>query len=189
MRTFFEGCGHRSVPRWASAVELDAELCRSDFALVLGGDVHFTEDALRALVSILRAHPKIAAIAPVSNAAPGTQRVAPKYADLDRDLRRFVERRAKKYLGIWHDAPDLAAFAVLVRGEAVRAVGGLSRQAPIAQALSDFYTRARAAGYRVGCAPGVYVHHAKCTPDEAVLHESSHSLEAPSLESAPLGLV
>ncbi len=172
MRAFFQGCGHGSAPHWASAAALDDELRRSDFALVLGGDVYFTEDALRALVSILRAHPKIAAIGPVSNAAPPLQCVAPKYSDLDRDLRRFVERRAKKYQGIWHDAPDLAAFAVLVRGDAVRAVGGLAREAPIAHALSDFYTRARAAGHRVGCAPGVYVHHAKCTPDEAALPES-----------------
>jgi GT2 family glycosyltransferase len=189
VRAFFEAVGHARVPRWASTAALDDELQRADLVLVLGGDVHMTPDALRGLVAVMQANPKIAALGPVANAAPDVQRIAPKYSDLDRDLRRFAERRAKKYAGIWHDAPALGAFCVLLRGEAVRTIGGLSRGVPIAEALAALFPRLRSAGLRVACAPGVYVHHAKWTPDEGALLEVSQAADQPLLESAPSGLV
>ncbi len=192
VRAFFARCGHAGeVPRWGSATALDADLRRSEIALVLGGDVHFTEEALRTLASILRANPKIAAIGPVSNAAPAPQCVAAKYVDLDRDLRRFTERRARKFTSVWHDVPFLGAFALLLSGDAARAVGGIvasgggpAPEAPIHEHLFHYYSRLRANGFRVACAPGVYVHHAKLTRDEGAdfTNDSSSSPE-PLLES------
>jgi GT2 family glycosyltransferase len=190
LRAFFARCGHAQlVPHWASAAALDDELRRADFALVLGGDVHMTEDALRTLAAILRTHERAAAVGPVSNAAPPAQRVSPEYRDLDRELRRFAEKVRRKHGDALRAVPAIAPFAALIRGEAVRAVGGLRRELPIAESILDFCNRAQAEGLQVACAPGVYVHHAKWTEDEGSSLDFSRAGELPSLESAARELI
>lgn len=181
IRAFFASVGHsETLPRWASTAALDAELRRGGLALVLGGDVVFTQEALRALVAILQSHPKIAAIGPVSNAAPAAQRISPKSIDLERDLRRFVDRRRKKFGAVWHDVAHLGAFALLLRGDAALAVGGLCTDLGLPEALLDLYARLRAGRFRVACAPGIFVRHGDLDRDEGSLYDESSLTPAPA---------
>jgi hypothetical protein len=182
LRDLFRKAGHDGpLPVFASTAALNAELNRADLLLIAAGDVELTAATLRELAEILHANPEIGAVGPVSNAAPLPQKVEGNYKDLDRGLERFATKQQERHGRTWRDVTHLGAFALLLRGEAVRQVGGLRPDLPISQSLFECYPRLRSAGYHVACAPGVYLHHSKLTEEEgALFDEYSQEVTAPS---------
>ncbi|HET9886405.1 MAG TPA: glycosyltransferase, partial [bacterium] len=167
LRDLFRKAGHDGpLPVFASTAALNAELNRADLLLIAAGDVELTAATLRELAEILYANPQIGAVGPVSNAAPLPQKVEGNYKDLDRGLERFATKQQQQHGRTWRDVSHLGAFALLLRGEAVRQAGGLRADLPISESLFECYPRLRSAGYHVACAPGVYLHHSKLTEEE-----------------------
>jgi len=174
LRDLFRKAGHDGpLPIFASTAALNAELSHADLVLIAAGDVELTAGTLRELAEILHANPQIGAVGPVSNAAPLPQKVEGNYKDLGRGLERFATKQQQQHGRSWREVTHLGVFALLLRGEAVRQVGGLRADLPISKSLFECFPRLRSAGYHVACAPGVYLHHSKLTEEEGALFDES----------------
>lgn len=158
----FEG----EPPVWETTDALDEQLRTRPLVLLLGPDVIVPDDALQEMIAVLKYSGDIAAVGPVSNAAPAPQRAKPAYRTIGRDLRRFAARRRRRRRGAVTEAPYLGGFCVLLRSSLVQKAGGLDTERALPDALLDLYGRIAERGDRVVVAQGAWVHHARLTETE-----------------------
>ncbi|HMB69614.1 MAG TPA: glycosyltransferase, partial [bacterium] len=170
-RALFERYGFREEPpAWETTAHIAAQLRDKPLVLMLGPDVVVPDDALQEMLEVLREHDDVAGVGPVSNAAPPGQRDRPGYGDVGRELRRFATRRRRQRRGQVKSVTHLGGFCLLLRGAAIREVGGLDESLPIEDALLDLFERLRGAGRRVVVASGAWVHQARPTPVEGAAY-------------------
>lgn len=132
--------------------------------VLLSTDVTLTPDTLPALLSVADSAPIIAAVGPISNAAPAAQQVAgPEAAAADP--------------AAWTETLYLGGFCLLLKSHAVRVVGGLNAALPLADALLDLYGRLKNAGFKRVVAQGVYVQHENLSVDEGAWYDDLATLQ------------
>lgn len=153
-------------PVWDSPAELAEQIRTKPLVLLLGPDVVVTDDALQELVSVMRSSTDVAAVGPVSNAAPAPQRDKPGYRSAGRDLRRFAARRRRRRGGRMTEVPHLGAFCLLLKSDLVQAAGGLDESGSYPDALLGLFDRIRDRGDRVVVASGAWVHHERLSEIE-----------------------
>jgi GT2 family glycosyltransferase len=176
----FERHGHSGeIPYWGKTSDLEFQLRDPGLVLLLGPDVIVLDDALKELVAVAAENPTIAAVGPVSNAAPSAQRLDPAYRDLNRSLHRFVSKRRRRHRGEWTEVPHLGAFCLMLRSELVTRLGGLRTELSLPDALFELFAAIRQAGLNVACATGAYVHHSFLTEEEGSLYDERSASEPP----------
>jgi FkbM family methyltransferase len=144
----------------------EARASEAQYVVLLSTDTVVTKRWLDSLLAVADSDPSIAAVGPTSNAAPATQKIKKRYKSVKKELQKFAVRRARKHGNAWDEVSYLGAFCLLLKTQAVGAVDGLDETLSLPEALWDLYGRLRANGFKLACAQGVYVHHAKLTDDE-----------------------
>jgi len=153
----------------------------SEYVVLLSADVVVTKNWLDQLCAVAKSDPLIAAVGPTSNAAPPTQRIKQRYQSLKAELQKFASQRARQYGQQWSEVPYLGGFCLLLKCQPVQQVGGLEDRLPIADALWDLFARLRVNGFKLACASGVYVHHARLTTAEGADYVSRPTIQGASI--------
>ncbi len=120
------------------------------YVALVSADVQLDADPLAQLTAIAESNPTVAAIAPVSSAAPETHRA----------------ETAADNPAAWTAVSVLGGFCVLFKAHPVRVVGGIATDTAAAVALLDVYRRLQAFGFRLARADGVWVRHNRLSDAE-----------------------
>ncbi len=132
--------------------------------LLLSTDVDITAATLPALLAVAQADSTIAAVGPVSTAAPLAQRIADPSA-------------VASDPSAWAEALYLGGFCLLLKSHAVKVVGGVNDSLPLAEALLDLFARLKNFGFKRVVAQGVYVSHARFSHAEGNWYDDFAALQ------------
>lgn len=145
-----------------AAVNQGLELVTGEQILLLNNDTVLTTGWLTHLLEALYADDKIGLVGPVSNCAPGAQRVrdipyAPDLIGMDGFAWDIATRNASQR----EETDTLSGFCLLFRTELYQQLGRLDERYGIGTMEDDDYClRASQAGWKVIVAKDVYIHHA-----------------------------
>lgn len=175
--------GVNTSPKPATAVDAlnDGAAWEAKYVALVSPDVILTRKWLKGLIAVAEADQAIAAVGPVSNAAPSPQRIEVGYSGLKKELQRFAAQIARQHKTSWDEVPYLGGFCLLLKSEAVRRAGGLANNLALPIALWDLYRHLREHGFKLACARGVYVHHAELGTEEGADYDDFAAAE-PILE-------
>jgi GT2 family glycosyltransferase len=133
--------------------------------VLLSADVTLPSSLLDSLIAIADSDPSIGAVGPVSNEAPDPQKVIQFLAD-EEGPEDLAGRLASRYGKAWREVPYLGSFCLLLKSDAVRKAGGVREKLSLPVAMWQLFGRLRSRGFKVVCAPGIYVPHRELTPEE-----------------------
>ena len=123
---------------------------------LLNSDTLLTERALERMVARCEQDPKIALCCPLSNEAVNLSVRLPPGADVF----SFAERIARTSPALYPDAVTVVGFCLLVRREAIRALGVFDEVFGMGYGEeTDLHYRARSAGWRGVVADDTFVYH------------------------------
>ena len=135
------------------------------YVVLLSADVTLPSSLLDGLIAIAESNPSIGAVGPVSNEAPVPQKVIQFLAD-EEGNEDLAGRLASRYGKDWKEVPYLGSFCLLLKSDAVRKAGGVREKLSVPVAMWQLFGRLRSRGFKVVCAPGIYVPHRELTPEE-----------------------
>ncbi len=168
LQRFTSTLGDPSAWPTPDVAAIQTALAGSEYLLLLSPDIIVSKDWLDNLLAVADTDFNIAAVGPTSNLAPATQQIESSYADLAEGLQAFAEQRSQDHTTAWEEVPFLSSFCLLLKSQAVRQVGGLNTELPLAEAIWDVFNRFRESDFKLVCAQGVHVHHYELTEDEGV---------------------
>jgi GT2 family glycosyltransferase len=152
---------------------------RGEFLVWLNTDVLVTDGWLQQLVALATSNPVIGMVGPMSNFAPGQQRVdevsyrlrlnrsdqaSASGGNRPREdteaLDRFAREWRERHKGEWFEAERLGGFCLLLKREVANAVGFLTEKWEEGIFDADRLSRqVRQAGYRLAACRDLFVHH------------------------------
>jgi GT2 family glycosyltransferase len=135
------------------------------YVVLLSADVTLPSSLLDSLIAIAESDPSIGAVGPVSNEAPDPQQVGQFLAG-EEGVEDLAERLASRFGKDWKEVPYLGSFCLLLKSDAVRKAGGVRQKLSAPMAMWQLFGRLRSRGFKVVCAPGIYVPHRELTPEE-----------------------
>jgi GT2 family glycosyltransferase len=151
-----------------------------EFIVWLNNDTLVTEWWLQQLIALASSNPAIGMVGPMSNCAPGKQRVDhipyrigsriafQSTADLETDrdilglvaLDRFARTWRESHKGEWFEAERLGGFCFLVKQEVLQNIEFFDDKAPLGVFDVDkFCLRIRQEGYHLAGCQDLFVHH------------------------------
>jgi GT2 family glycosyltransferase/glycosyltransferase involved in cell wall biosynthesis len=135
------------------------------YVVLLSADVTLPPSLLDRLIAIAESDPSIAAVGPVSNEAPAPQEVS-QFLPGEEGAEDLAGGLASRYGKDWKEVPYLGSFCLLLKSDAVRKAGGIRDKLSAPVAMWQLFGRLRSRGFKVVCAPGIYVPHRELTPEE-----------------------
>ena len=167
-------------PRTMTAAEAinEAAAWEAKVIALVSPDVVLTKNWLRDMAAIMESDEAVAAVGPVSNAAPAPQRIDGGYANLKKDLKKFAAGIARDHRREWTEVPYLGGSCLLLDSAAVRRAGGVRSDLPLATALWDLFDRMGREGLKLACARGVFVHHETLTDAEGAAYDDLARVES-----------
>jgi GT2 family glycosyltransferase len=137
-------------------------LAGGDYVLFLDNDTHVTPGWLRRLVEHCEDNPEVGVLGPTTNYAGGPQQLPQAevtYSDTD-SLAVFATDLAKRLRGSLVSRRRIIGFCMLIRRAVVDRVGNCDgRFGKYGYEDDDYCWRALLAGYQVGIARDVFIHH------------------------------
>ena len=136
-------------------------LARGEYVLLLNNDTVVTEGWLDRMLHVLKRHPEVGIVGPVSNFVAGPQLV-PKapYKNME-EMHRFAAELAAKNSGKTSEIQRVVGFCLLARRALVDRIGGLDEKYGSGNFEDDdFCIRATMAGFKSYIARDVFIHHA-----------------------------
>lgn len=135
-------------------------LARGDYVVFLNNDTVVTAGWLPDLQAALRRDPALGIVGPVSNYVAGRQRVAdPGYTSLG-ELPRFAADWKAAHRGEFEEVSRVIGFCLLASRKVIDAIGGFDPGFINGNFEDDdFCLRAGLAGFKVGIARDVFIHH------------------------------
>jgi GT2 family glycosyltransferase/glycosyltransferase involved in cell wall biosynthesis len=131
----------------------------AEFVVLLNDDTVVTRGWLARLLRHLRADPTLGMVGPLTNWASTSARITADYTGLD-NLDAFAAAQTAQADGEIETAPRLDMFCVALRRAVVEELGPLDEAYGLGMFEDDDYAlRLNQAGYRLGVAADVYVHH------------------------------
>ena len=144
---------------FAPAVNRAVAASTGRLVLVLNNDVVVPHRMIERMLGVMAAHSEMAVVGPVSNECVLSQRVDAEY-DSEDGLNRFADHRWDAFGDRVRSEATLFGFAMLIRREVIDTVGGFDEQFEIGNFEdNDFSLRATMAGFQIGIADGVFLHH------------------------------
>jgi glycosyltransferase involved in cell wall biosynthesis len=134
------------------------------YVVVLSAGVLLERGCLEKMITLAESDPSIAAVGPVSNEAPDPQKVIQFLAD-EEGAEDLAERLASRYGKDCKEVPYLGSFCLLLKSDAVRKAGGIRGKLSV-PAMGQLFGQLRSRGFKVVCAPGIYVPHRELTLEE-----------------------
>lgn len=133
---------------------------KGHYLLLLNNDTIVTAGWLEGLIApALHDWPTVGLVGPVSNFASTPQSIPTDYNDID-GIDRFAAKRSSEFCDRVMEARRLTGFCLLLRREVLDSIGGFDERFGLGFFDDDdFCARARAAGFRLLLAMGVFVHH------------------------------
>jgi GT2 family glycosyltransferase len=153
---------------------------RGEFVVWLNNDTVVTEGWLEQLVALAGVHAAVGMAGPMSNYAPGPQRVAPvpyrirarrdsraagagpasrQAVDIEA-LDRFAAEWREQHKGQWCEVDRLGGFCLLIKGAVLRGIGLLDPASETGIFDADALSwKVRQAGYRCVCCRDLFIHH------------------------------
>ncbi len=159
---------------YTANVQLGVDAADTKYVAVLNSDTLFPAVWLTPIISLLESSPYLAAVGPMSNAAsyqnlPDLKVPNGEFSKNEDYGRQRADREAINsflkvvFSDIVVDSPILNGFCTVFRHRALTQIGGFSAENfPTGYGEeNDVCMRLMAAGYRLGIAPQIFVHHLK----------------------------
>ena len=134
-------------------------IATGDQILLLNNDTIVTPGWLGRLLSVLKAHPDVGLVGPVSNYVSGVQCVQSHFSTLE-TLEAFAHQWARDNAGQVHRTERLVGFCLLIKRAVIDRIGLLDEQFGLGNFEDDDYVRrAREAGFEAVIAREAFIHH------------------------------
>lgn len=135
-------------------------VARGEHILLLNNDVVVPDGWLTRMVRVLENDPAVGIVGPRSNRVASTQLIEGcTYQDLD-EMHDFARDWSRQHAGLGHHDELAIGFAMLIRGEVFRQIGGLDTRFGTGNYEDDDYClRAQLAGWKVWIADDCFIHH------------------------------
>lgn len=135
-------------------------VARGDYLLLLNNDTIVTEGWLTRMLQVMKMHPDVGVVGPMSNYVSGPQLVrGVSYEGLE-GLDAFAARWAQSHDGQSREATRVVGFCLLTRKEVIARIGGLDEQFGSGNFEDDdFCIRAFQVGFLARIALDAFVHH------------------------------
>jgi GT2 family glycosyltransferase len=144
---------------FAPAVNAALAAASGRLLLVLNNDVVVPKRMIERLLEVATTHPECGMLGAVSSWSAPSQLVPAGYRDL-RDLDPFADARWERYGPQVRPEAILLGFCLLIRREVLDTIGVFDEGFEIGNFEDgDLSVRATLAGFRLGVADGVYLHH------------------------------
>jgi len=144
---------------FAAAVNQGLREARGQFLLVLNNDVVVPERMIERLLDTADSNRQYGLIGAVTNWAAPSQQVEAGYEDLS-GLESFAEQRWTEYGDTLRHAEMLIGFCMLIRRDVIDTIGLFDEAYGVGNFEdNDLSLRASLAGFKLGIADGVYLHH------------------------------
>jgi GT2 family glycosyltransferase len=136
-------------------------LSRGDYLLLLNNDVIVTPGWLAGMLAHFERHPRLGILGPRTNCISGPQKIPLDYHPWDIDAMEAVAlQRRVRFEGQLSLTQRVAGFAMMFRRELYDQIGGLDERFGTGNFEDDDYCqRALEAGYEIGIAEDVFIHH------------------------------
>lgn len=132
---------------------------RGDYFVLLNNDTYVTPGWLGTLLQHLKKNPQLGLISPVTNNIGNEAKIAISYANME-EMRRAALQYTSQHLGHLEKVEAVAFFCVAFSRETFKAIGTLDEAFGVGFFEDDDYCmRAKIAGFQVGIADDVFVHH------------------------------
>jgi GT2 family glycosyltransferase len=135
----------------------------AEYTWLLNNDLLFPRSTLRQLLGHLELHPELAAVAPVTVEAAGSETVLGAGVDVHmargRIRHRYAGARVADLPSTPYEVAALEGACLLVRTEALRAIGPLDEGFFMYWEDTEWSVRARGLGYRLAIVPRARVAH------------------------------
>ncbi|MGU8077137.1 glycosyltransferase [Burkholderia pyrrocinia] len=130
-----------------------------DYLVILNNDTVVTRGWARRMVNHLRQAPEIGILGPLTNNIGNEARVDTRYTSLAA-MHREAEAITRPNLGQWFELDTVAFFCAMLPRSTYERCGPISEDYGLGFFEDDDYCRhVQAAGWVVGCAKDVFVHH------------------------------
>lgn len=136
-------------------------ISQGEFLLLLNNDVIVTPHWLEHLLEHFARNPRLGLLGPRTNCISGAQQLELQYEPWDiASIEAVAMQRQKHFKGQLSRTQRVAGFAMLLRREVYETIGGLDEQFGTGNFEDDDYCqRALEAGYEIGIAEDVFIHH------------------------------
>ncbi|MGD9818409.1 MAG: glycosyltransferase family 2 protein, partial [Desulfomonilaceae bacterium] len=130
-----------------------------EYIVLLNNDTYVTEGWLNKLIRPLRLNPDLGLVGPVTNAI-GNEAQIPVFYDDTNEMAKVAKRYSREHDRQIFYCDNLAFFCVALRRNLFDEIGDLDEKFNIGFFEDDDYCmRVRQAGYRIGIAEDVFIHH------------------------------
>jgi O-antigen biosynthesis protein len=136
-------------------------ISQGEFLLLLNNDVIVTPHWLDSMLAHFERNPQLGILGPRTNCISGAQQLELDYPAWDlQSITAIAKQRQQKFSEQLSLTRRVAGFAMLMRREVYQTLGGLDEQFGTGNFEDDDYCqRALLAGYQIGIAEDVFIHH------------------------------
>ncbi|HBK56284.1 MAG TPA: glycosyl transferase family 2, partial [Xanthomonadales bacterium] len=144
---------------FAAGNNVGLAVAEGEFLILLNNDTFVTPGWVRGLTALLRREARLGLVGPVTNNIGNEARIDIAYPDMAAML-PAARRYTLAHPGQWLPLHTAAFFCVAMPRVVYQTVGGLDEAFGIGFFEDDDYCRrVEQAGWRIGCAEDVFVHH------------------------------
>lgn len=135
-------------------------LASGKFIVWLNNDTIVSPAWLSRMENIFEKHPGISLLGPVSNMVTGAQQIFNALYKNRLEFESFCEKRFQSHAGKVVELKRVIGFCLAMKKEVLEVLGGLDENFGRGNFEDDDYcVRAGQHGFRIGMAPGIFIHH------------------------------
>jgi GT2 family glycosyltransferase len=144
---------------FAKGMNIGAQKANGDFIVFLNNDTYVTYNWLYTLLRHFQKNSQIGLICPSTNNIGNEAKISIQYNDMS-EMSLKAEILSAAHSGVFEELPMVAFFCAMIPATVWKTIGNLDENYGIGWFEDDDYSyRVKKAGYLLGCARDVFIHH------------------------------